>query len=312
MPFLYTNQKIMNNKPNKNDITEWFKGLQDRICQSLEALDGEGRFQQDLWQHKSGGGGRTRILQNGGLIEKGGVNFSAVQGVLNEKMSRHLNLQLHCPFYATGVSIVLHPSNPHMPIIHMNVRYFEVDDSLEWWFGGGIDLTPHYIIKEDAQFFHRQLKDACDKHDPAYHPHFKKRADDYFYLKHRDETRGIGGIFFDHLETTDTHSKEDRFAFVQEVGEAFVPIYTYFAKKYKHTAFTEQEKKWQLLRRSRYVEFNLLFDRGTKFGIDTNARIESIFMSMPPLARWGYNVQPEAGSREAQTLALLKKGINWI
>ena len=198
-----------------------------------------------------------------------------------------------------------------VPIIHMNVRYFEMDNGT-WWFGGGIDLTPHYVNEEDAKFFHQTLKDVCDKHDVTYHPKFKKWADDYFYLKHRKETRGIGGIFFDRLGGQDGHTKESRFAFVKDVGEAFAPIYTHLIAKNKETAYGENEQKWQALRRGRYVEFNLVWDKGTKFGLDTNGRTESILMSMPPMANWVYNHQVEEGSAEAQTLGLLKKGIEWV
>jgi len=211
-------------------------------------------------------------------------------------------------FYATGVSIVLHPHNPWVPIIHMNVRYFETSDGT-WWFGGGIDLTPHYIIKEDAHFFHSSLKAVCDKHHASYHSRFKKWADDYFYIPHRKETRGIGGIFFDRLDGTDGFTKPERFDFVKAVGESFIPIYTQLLNKRKNQSFTETEKNWQLLRRGRYVEFNLVWDRGTKFGLQTGGRIESILMSMPPFAQWEYANQPQVNSPEAQTLTMLKKGL---
>lgn len=298
------------------EITEFFKDLQDNICSTLEATDGYGKFHQDLWDRQGGGGGRTRIIE-GQHIEKGGVNFSAVKGDLPQKIASALMLS-GGRFYATGVSIVLHPKSPMVPIIHMNVRYFEVDNPHDksepstWWFGGGIDLTPHYIVKEDAKFFHSELKAVCDKHHPDYFPKFKDWADDYFYVKHRKETRGIGGIFFDRLSQQNGFTKEERFNFVKDVGNAFCPIYTHLLNKNKDIPFGEKEKKWQLLRRGRYVEFNLVWDKGTKFGLDTDGRTESILMSLPPTVQWAYNHQPEPGSREAETLSLLKKGIDWV
>ena len=294
---------------NKEQIVSYFQSLQDNICVALEAADGSGKFIEDKWDRPGGGGGRARVI-HGQTLEKGGVNFSAVHGELPANIIAKLGVETG-NFFASGVSIVQHPVSPMVPIIHMNVRYFEMDNGT-WWFGGGIDLTPHYINEEDAKFFHQTLKDVCDKHDVAYHPKFKKWADDYFYLKHRKETRGIGGIFFDRLGGQDGHTKESRFAFVKDVGEAFAPIYTHLISKNKDTAYGENEQKWQALRRGRYVEFNLVWDKGTKFGLDTNGRTESILMSMPPMANWVYNHQVEKGSAEAQTLGLLKKGIEWV
>ena len=294
--------------PNQNDIITYFQDLQDRICTQLEAADG-GQFREDRWERAAGGGGRTRILQ-GQHIEKGGVNFSAVHGPMPENISRALGMPAG-DFLATGVSIVLHPANPMAPIIHMNVRYFEMSHGA-WWFGGGIDLTPHYINLEDARFFHQALKQACDAHHPSYYPRFKQWADDYFYLKHRQETRGVGGIFFDRLDESEGFTKAQRFAFVQAVGEAFAPIYVQLLNKHKAEAFGERQLQWQGLRRGRYVEFNLVWDKGTKFGLDTEGRTESILMSLPPLANWVYDHQPEPGSAEAETLAWLKKGVDWL
>ncbi|MFY9307529.1 MAG: oxygen-dependent coproporphyrinogen oxidase [Bacteroidia bacterium] len=310
----------------KEEITEWFKSLQYSICSALEKEDGKGKFEEENWTREEGGGGRTRILQDGNVIEKGGVNFSAVHGELPEKILSGV-LQTHAVnkpqtlntepetlnFYATGVSIVIHPHNPMVPIIHMNVRYFEMNNGT-WWFGGGIDLTPHYVNEKDAAFFHNSLKGACDKHNPNYYPEFKKWADDYFFIPHRNETRGIGGIFFDRLTThknTSSASKQDLFAFVQEVGNAFAPIYTSLMNRNKNKSFTEANKQWQLIRRGRYVEFNLVYDKGTKFGLETNGRIESILMSLPQTANWIYNFKTQPGSPEEKTLSLLKKGINW-
>ncbi len=291
------------------DIADWFKGLQDSICQQLETADGGGKFREDAWQRPGGGGGRTRIFE-GKHIERGGVNFSAVQGMLPEKISKALKVE-PTNFFATGVSIVLHPVNPHVPIIHSNVRYFELEGG-QWWFGGGIDLTPHYIIPSDARDFHQRLKTACDKHSADYYPRFKQWADDYFYLPHRKETRGVGGIFFDRLGAQDGFDQAARFAFVKEVGEAFCSCYVPLLHKYRDQPYSEQEKTWQGLRRGRYVEFNLVWDKGTKFGLDTDGRTESILMSMPPMANWTYDYQAEAGCAEAHTLANLKKGIDWL
>lgn len=314
--------------PTKEQITDWFKSLQDGICISLEKADGKAKFEENNWIREEGGGGRTRILQNGNIIEKGGVNFSAVYGKLPEQLFSNTlqtrvssNSELQTPyslpptpdFYATGVSIVIHPLSPMVPVIHMNVRYFEMSTG-EWWFGGGIDLTPHYIDETDAAFFHASLKQACDKHNADYYSEFKKWADDYFFITHRKETRGIGGIFFDKLtqSETGTPSKGQLFAFVQEIGNLFAPVYTSLIRKNKDKPFTEENKQWQLLRRGRYVEFNLVYDKGTKFGLETNGRVESILMSLPQTAGWLYNHTPPPNSPEEKTLSLLKKGIDWI
>lgn len=294
----------------KEEISNWFKSLQDAICKKLEEADGKGIFKEDHWERDGGGGGRSRVIENGRIIEKGGVNFSAVHGKTPENILKALG-QEEADFFATGVSIVMHPLNPLVPIIHMNVRYFEMSNGINW-FGGGIDLTPHYIDKQDAKYFHQKLKEVCDKHQHTYYEDFKKWADDYFYLKHRQETRGVGGIFFDRLSETGTISFEDRFNFVKDVGMSFAPIYTHFMNKNHALAYGEREKHWQLLRRGRYVEFNLVWDKGTKFGLDTSGRTESILMSLPPQANWVYNYQPEPGSKEEQTLKLLKKDINWL
>lgn len=291
----------------RDTIASYFQQLQDNICKSLETADGLGTFKEDKWDHHSGGGGRSRVLENGNIIEKGGVNFSAVQGQTSEALMRQMNLTEQADYFATGVSIVMHPHSPMVPIIHMNVRYFEMSNGVSW-FGGGIDLTPHYVVEEDARWFHEQLKTSCDKHDLSYYPRFKKWADDYFYIPHRQETRGVGGIFFDYLKTEE---KLSLFGFVQEVGETFAPTYTHLMLKNKNLPFGEAEKDWQLVRRGRYAEFNLAWDRGTKFGLETGGRTESILMSLPPLARWKYDYQPSEDSREGQTILLLKKGIEW-
>lgn len=300
-----------NGVPDRITITNFFTGLQDRICQALEEADGDGRFREDNWERAEGGGGRTRIIENGTVIEKGGVLFSAVHGPANEATLRQLNQTEPADFYATGVSIVLHPNSPMVPIIHMNVRYFELSNGI-FWFGGGIDLTPHYVAEDDARWFHQHLKAVCDRHDTGYYPKFKAWADDYFYIRHREETRGIGGIFFDYLKPSGEVSKQGLFAFVQDVGNAFAPAYTHFMHKNRSLPFSEAEKQWQYLRRGRYVEFNLVWDRGTKFGLESNGRTESILMSLPPQANWAYNHQPQTGTREQHTLSLLKKGIDWV
>lgn len=298
----------------KEDIAAWFRGLQDRICQGLEKLDSAGRFAEDQWTRPEGGGGRSRVIE-GAVIEKGGVNFSAVNGPMPERIQQALGLP-PSDFFATGVSIVLHPRSPMVPIIHMNVRYFETQShsgtESTWWFGGGIDLTPHYIVKENARHFHQFLKDVCDQHQPQWYTRFKKWADDYFFLKHRNETRGVGGIFFDRLNESEGKSKAEIFDFVKAVGEAFVPAYTEQVQAGLSKAYGQRELEWQALRRSRYVEFNLLWDKGTRFGLDTDGRTESILMSMPPLAKWKYNYTPEPGSPEAETQGWLRKGIEWV
>jgi len=291
-------------------ISDWFKGLQDHICTQLEKTDGKGVFEEELWQRPGGGGGRTRIIHNANIIEKGGVNFSEVHGILPARIANALEVHGH-DFFATGVSIVLHPFSPMVPIIHMNVRYFEVSSG-EKWFGGGIDLTPIYIDKAQARYFHEQLQKVCDAHHPAYYKEFKKWADDYFYIKHRQETRGIGGIFFDRLGETEQITLAQRFHFVQDVGNLFADVYTHLMQLNKDIPYGKNEKQFQLLRRGRYAEFNLVYDKGTKFGLETDGRTESILMSLPPEASWVYNFQPQPGSREEQTQALLKKGVDWI
>ena len=284
--------------------------LQESICFALENADGKATFHEDLWDRAEGGGGRTRVIQNGNIIEKGGVNFSAVHGPTPEKIQKALGLPTSS-FYATGVSIVLHPYNPFVPIIHMNIRYFEISDGT-YWFGGGIDLTPHYVEDEDARYFHQTLKEVCDRYDKSYYPHFSKWADDYFYLKHRKETRGIGGIFFDRLTENESATFSQLWEFVQSVGETFTPIYTHYMSKNGKKPYSDEHTKWQSIRRGRYVEFNLVWDKGTKFGLDTDGRTESILMSMPPVAQWNYDYQTLPNSPEQKTLNKLVKGINWI
>jgi coproporphyrinogen III oxidase len=301
----------------KHQLAEWLKNLQSSICSQLEIEDGGATFSKDEWKREEGGGGITRIIEKGKVFEKGGVAFSAVHGktpefLLSEKEhSISADEKTNSTFFATGVSIVIHPENPFVPIIHMNIRYFEMSNGVRW-LGGGIDLTPHYINLEDAAFFHSSLKKVCDQSNPDYYPKFKKWADDYFFIKHRNETRGIGGIFFDRLSHSDDNEFNKLIQFWKQVGEAFAPTYLSLVRKNKATHYVENHKNWQLLRRGRYVEFNLVYDKGTKFGLETNGRIESILMSLPQHASWQYNFQATQHSPEEKTLQLLKKEIDFI
>ena len=301
----------------KEKISADYQLIQDEICAALEQVDGKAKFEEEKWEREGGGGGRTRVIQNGNILEKGGVNFSAVHGQLPPVMQKALQVTQD-DFFATGISIVIHPNHPMVPIIHMNIRYFEMPSSFAdgqqpvRWFGGGIDLTPHYVIDDDARFFHQSLKAVCDKFNAEFYQRFKTWADDYFYIKHREETRGIGGIFYDKLIATDELSWEDIFEFSKALGRSFINIYTELVTRNRDKQFTDDQQQWQYQRRSRYTEFNLVYDAGTRFGLETNGRIESILMSLPPTAKWVYNYQAQAGSEEEKTLSLLKKGINWV
>ncbi len=297
--------------PTREEIAAAYQTIQDEICAGLELADGLGKFEEEIWEREGGGGGRTRILQHGAIIEKGGVNFSAVYGKLPEPIKKAFGVS-EKDFFATGISIVIHPNHPWVPIIHMNIRYFELSEEVRW-FGGGIDLTPHYIISEDAKFFHQGLKQVCDSYNKTFYQEFKTWADNYFYIKHREETRGIGGIFYDRLSPKTANIDWDEiFEFSKALGRSFLPIYTELIARNRSKAFTQEQKEWQYQRRSRYAEFNLVYDAGTKFGLETNGRIESILMSLPPQANWVYNFVPTEGSLEAETLSLLKKDINWV
>ncbi|MFN3917723.1 MAG: oxygen-dependent coproporphyrinogen oxidase [Flavobacteriales bacterium] len=293
----------------KELISDTFKKIQQEICEELEVLDGKSTFTEDVWERDGGGGGVSRVIKLGNIIEKGGVNFSAVHGELPEALQKEFNVE-NVVFYATGVSIVLHSQNPFVPIIHMNIRYFELSNGT-YWFGGGIDLTPHYVNPTLAGKFHSHLKNTCDKFHSAYYSKFKNWADDYFFITHRNETRGVGGIFFDQLKDGEL-SKQEIFDFVCLVGRTFLPAYSEQVQLTKETPFNENHKQWQLLRRGRYVEFNLVLDRGTKFGLQTSGRIESILMSLPSTAGWEYNFIPEANTEEEKTLNWLRKNIDWI
>ncbi|MBS0000676.1 MAG: oxygen-dependent coproporphyrinogen oxidase [Cyclobacteriaceae bacterium] len=294
----------------KESISAWFKKLQEELCENLEQLDGSGKFRRDPWPRKGGGGGITRVLEEGNIIEKGGVNFSEVFGKTNSSLVNDLNTS-ESDFYATGISVVLHPISPMIPIIHMNTRYFEMGSG-ESWFGGGIDLTPHYVLPEDAVYFHKALKNVCDKFDPDFYPAFKKEADDYFFIRHRNETRGIGGIFFDRLSDPDDKKMKELFEFTKAVGSFFFPVYRDLVSRNKTRPYGNRERQWQGLRRGRYVEFNLVWDKGTKFGLETEGRTESILMSLPNSACWIYDHQTDPHSNEHNTLKWLKKGVDWI
>lgn len=306
----------------KNDMRTKMELLvmktQADFCQALESLEINGCFKVDRWTRKEGGGGITCVLQDGQVFEKAGVNVSVVTGVLppsaiQQMRSRGKKMEDSVPFFAAGVSAVIHPRNPMIPTIHFNYRYFEVenpDGTTQWWFGGGTDLTPYYLNEEDARHFHRTLKTACDKHDPTYYARFKDWCDNYFNIVHRGERRGVGGIFFDDL---DNPSQNEAFQFVTSCAEAVIPSYIPLVKKHKDDGYGYRERQWQLLRRGRYVEFNLIYDRGTKFGLYTpGARYESILMSLPLNAKWEYMHEPETGSKESQLVEVLKNPKDWL
>jgi coproporphyrinogen III oxidase len=296
---------------NREFIAEQFKVLQDHICKRLEEVDGKSIFIEDSWKRDEGGGGRTRIIKDGTILEKGGVAFSEVHGPVSEIMRKQLGLDGES-FFATGVSIVLHPNSPFVPIIHMNVRYFEMNTGV-YWFGGGIDLTPHYIKPNQAAWFHTDLKNVCDSYNSTFYERFKSWADDYFYLPHRDETRGVGGIFFDHLIAEDSGlTKEQLLQFCLDLGKLFPETYEKQVLAGKDLDVKPEHLNWRNLRRGRYVEFNLVHDRGTKFGLLSGGRTESILMSLPKDASWEYGFTPEVDSPEAFTLNNLKKGIDWL
>ncbi len=317
----------------KERVSQFMKQLQDEICSELEKLDGGGKFREDSWQREEGGGGRSRILSEGALLEQGGVNFSEVWGkqLPPSILKQRPEAEGH-GFYATGTSMVLHPRNPYVPTVHLNYRYFEAGPV--WWFGGGVDLTPYYPFAEDAAHFHRTIKEACDANHPEYYPVFKRWCEEYFYLKHRQEMRGIGGVFFDYQEgqgelyrgphpegpaatyskqigEIETRSWEDLFKFVVDCGRAFLPAYVPIAEKRRDLEYGDRQRNFQLYRRGRYVEFNLVYDRGTIFGLQTNGRTESILMSLPPLVRWEYCYQPEPNTPEAELYEIFLKPQDW-
>jgi coproporphyrinogen III oxidase len=287
---------------------KFFHELQTDICVKLAELDGAKDFGADVWQRPGGGGGESRVLEGGLVFEKAGVNWSNVDGELPAELAEHMP-GAGRTFRASGVSLVLHPRSPMVPTTHANFRCIQKGETV--WFGGGADLTPYYLFREDAVHFHRTLADACDRHKPVGdYDRFKAWCDEYFFLPHRGETRGVGGVFFDYLGTKG-EPVDEVFAFVQDIGRSFVPAYVPIAQRRMTEAFGETERHWQLRRRGRYVEFNLIYDRGTLFGLKTSGRIESILMSLPPLVRWDYDVMPQPGSPEAELVAHLRP-ISWL
>lgn len=273
--------------------------LQRSICARIEEVDGRLAFRRDAWERPGGGGGVTATGEGGTVFEKAGVNISAVHGILPDRLARLLEAEA-APFFATGLSLVIHPENPHVPTVHANFRYFALGEDLDrpddQWFGGGADLTPYYPTLEDARHFHRTWKEVCDRHDPAAYERFKRECDEYFYLPHREEARGVGGIFFDYMR----EDPEAAFRFVQDAGEAFLTSYIPIVERRRNAPYGQGERLYQEIRRGRYVEFNLLYDRGTRFGIETRGRTESILMSLPPQVQWHYDWQPAPGTAEAR------------
>jgi coproporphyrinogen III oxidase len=299
----------------KNKFYKYIEDLQNTITSKLEEVDGLGKFKEDIWEREEGGGGRTRVIENGAVFEKGGVNISAVYGELPEVLRNQFKVK-EGNFFACGLSLVLHPKNPFVPTVHANWRYFEMYDEagniVTQWFGGGQDLTPYYLFDEDATHFHMVCKSACDTHHQSFYPKFKKTCDEYFWNSHRNEARGIGGLFFDYQKETEDFSIEDRFNFVTEVGNSFLESYVPIVEKRKRIEFTKAHKDWQEVRRGRYVEFNLVHDRGTLFGLKTNGRIESILMSLPPIVQWKYNHQPVENSEEERLVHILMNPRDWV
>ena len=288
-----------------DDACQYFRSLQDRICVSMAEADGEASFREDAWDRGGGGGGRSRVLIDGGVFEKAGVNFSEVFGQMTPELAKQLPGE-GLDFHATGISLVLHPRNPKVPTVHANFRYITKGDKS--WFGGGADLTPYYPYRADVIHFHKTWKSVCARHPaPVDYAKFKKGCDEYFYLTHRQEPRGVGGIFFDYLDG----DFASLLSFVRDCGDSFLGAYAPIVQRRMHEPYTEQERFFQEFRRGRYVEFNLMYDRGTIFGLKTGGRIESILMSLPPLARWLYNFKPDPGSREAELYDVYLKPRDW-
>lgn len=299
----------------KHKFFQYIQDLQNQITSKLEAVDEGAKFKEDVWERPEGGGGKTRVIQNGKVFEKGGVNISAVYGKLPKSMQSYFNVG-DVDFYACGLSLVIHPKNPMVPTVHANWRYFEMynqsGEIVDQWFGGGQDLTPYYLFEEDAKHFHQTCKNACDKHDQNFYSEFKAKCDDYFYNTHRNEARGIGGLFFDYCKASEKMSMESWYNFVKEVGNSFLDAYVPIVEKRKHLSYTKENRDWQEIRRGRYVEFNLVHDKGTLFGLKTNGRIESILMSLPPHVQWVYDHHPEKGSEEDKLLNVLKQSRTWV
>ncbi|MCK0190556.1 oxygen-dependent coproporphyrinogen oxidase [Arenibacter sp. F20364] len=299
----------------KDKFYAYIQQLQDTITGKLEAVDGLAKFKEDLWERPEGGGGRSRVIENGAVFEKGGVNISAVHGALPKSMQNYFGVQ-DADFFACGLSLVIHPKNPMVPTVHANWRYFEMYDKqgklVDQWFGGGQDLTPYYLFDEDAKHFHKVCKEACDKHNPDFYSTYKTKCDDYFWNTHRNEARGVGGLFYDYCKATDIMNMEDWYNFETEVGNSFLEAYVPIVEKRKDLPFTKEQRDWQEIRRGRYVEFNLVHDKGTLFGLKTNGRIESILMSLPPHVQWVYDHHPEKGSEEERLLKVLEKPKDWV
>ncbi len=299
----------------KDIFFKYIHELQDSITSKLEEVDGWAKFQEDVWKRPEGGGGRTRVISGGNVFEKGGVNISGVHGKLPESMQSYFNVS-DCDFFACGLSLVLHPKNPMVPTVHANWRYFEMYDKdgkiIDSWFGGGQDLTPYYLFDKDASHFHKVCKDACDLHHDGFYTKYKKRCDEYFWNTHRNEARGVGGLFFDYCKKTEEMPMQKWYDFVTEVGNSFLQSYVPIVEKRKDVSYSKEQRDWQEVRRGRYVEFNLIHDKGTLFGLKTNGRIESILMSMPPHVQWHYNHQPEKGSEEERLLDVLMHPKEWV
>jgi coproporphyrinogen III oxidase len=299
----------------KDKFFSYIQELQDTITAKLAEVDGKATFQEDIWNRPEGGGGRTRVIENGNVFEKGGVNISDVHGELPKSMQAYFGVE-DADFFACGLSLVLHPTNPMVPTVHANWRYFEMYNKqgtiVDQWFGGGQDLTPYYLFEEDAKHFHTICKNACDTHHPDFYTNYKKRCDEYFWNTHRNEGRGIGGLFFDYCKATEDLKMTDWYNFVTAVGDSFLDSYVPIVEKRKNVTYTKDQRDWQEIRRGRYVEFNLVHDKGTLFGLNTNGRIESILMSLPPHVQWRYDHQPESGSEEERLLEVLKHPKDWI
>jgi len=299
----------------KDQFYKYIETLQDAITTTIEELDGVAKFKEDIWKRDEGGGGKTRVIENGAVFEKGGVNVSAVYGKLPEALRKQFKVD-EGDFFACGLSLVLHPKNPFVPTVHANWRYFEMynpqGEIVTQWFGGGQDLTPYYLFNEDAIHFHAVCKKVCDNYQEEFYPIFKKNCDDYFWNTHRNEARGIGGLFFDYLKETDMFTMQDRFDFVTAVGNSFLESYVPIVEKRKNMSYEKSHKDWQEIRRGRYVEFNLVHDRGTLFGLKTNGRIESILMSLPPSVQWKYNYSPEEDSEEQKLIEVLTNPKEWV
>ena len=299
----------------KEKFYKYIQHLQDQITSKLEEVDGSAKFREDLWNRPEGGGGRTRVIENGAVFEKGGVNISNVHGPLAPAMQKHFGVD-DVDFFACGLSLVLHPKNPMAPTVHANWRYFEMYDKqgemVDAWFGGGQDLTPYYLFEEDAAHFHKTCKEVCDRHDPEFYPEYKKKCDDYFWNSHREDARGVGGLFFDYCKASDARSLEEWYKFISDVGNSFLKAYIPVIEKRKELEYTSENRTWQEIRRGRYVEFNLVHDKGTLFGLKTNGRIESILMSLPPHVQWVYDHHPEPGSEEEKLIQVLSQPKEWV